>query len=140
MISSIASLLKQHGLRDTQARRMVVHALEALQKPVSAYEIQKWILAQGDTVSTVTVYRIIEMLQVLNVVHRHPCSGQVSLCSLPDQKGHHGFLHCQSCGSVQEFSDALLCRAEDSVARKAKFQPLKHVSEIIGLCQCCVSS
>lgn len=116
---------------------MVVEAMERLKKPVSPYEIRAWIEKSGDTISIVTVYRIIAMLEGLNVVHRHPCDGHLSLCSLEDRGGHHGFLHCGSCGSIEEFADTSLCRAENAIAKKAKFQSQKHVSEILGLCRLC---
>ncbi len=134
-----SSVFKQHGLRDTQPRRMVVEAMQQLKKPVSPYDIQNWINTKGGTVSIVTVYRILAVLEELNLVHRHACSGLISLCSFSDPKGHHGFLHCHSCGSVEEFSDAALFRAEDAIAKRAKFKALKHVSEILGLCSSCVS-
>ncbi len=132
--------LKQYGLRDTQPRRMVLEALKRLDIPVSAYDIHAWINSRGETVSVVTVYRIVSVLEKLNVVHRHACNGLISLCSLPGTGGHHSFLHCHSCGSVEEFADPALCRAENAIAKKAKFKPLKHVSEILGICSSCVPS
>lgn len=137
-MKTFSTLLRKYGLRDTQSRRMVVEAMQDLRRPVSPYDIRKWIDARGDTIGIVTVYRILAVLEKLNLVHRHACSGLISLCSLPDSKGHHGFLHCHSCGFVEEFMDSALCRAEDAVAKKAKFTPLKHVSEILGLCSSCL--
>lgn len=135
-----SSSLKHHGLRDTQPRRMVLEAMESLGKPASPSDIHAWITARGDTVSLVTVYRILAVLERLNLVHRHACNGLLSLCSLPSPDGHHGFMHCHGCGSVEEFSDSTLRRAEDAVATKAKFRPASYANEILGLCFSCVSS
>lgn len=133
----IAEVLKQQGLRDTQPRRLVVDALRKIRRPASVQEIQKWVSSRGNAVNGVTVYRIIAMLEKLRLVHRHPCDGNLTLCSMPDQPGHHGFLHCTACGEVQEFADGELCRAENAIAQKAMFLPHQHVSEIIGICQAC---
>lgn len=118
---------------------MVVEAMQCLDKPASPYDIHAWIGGRGDTVSVVTVYRILAVFEKLNLVHRHACNGLMSLCSMPTSKGHHSFLHCHSCGSVEEVADAALCRAEEGIAKKANFTPTKHVSEILGLCSSCVS-
>ncbi len=137
MTKTIIDLLKQSGLKDTQPRRLVVRALERIKQPSSPYDIQKWIAKQGDKINAVTVYRILEAFETLNIVHRHACNGQYSLCSQPDIAGHHGFLHCQDCGRVEEFADTALCRAENAVAQRAGFRPIEHVSEILGLCRTC---
>ncbi len=132
-----APLLRQKGLRDTQSRRMVLAALERRNKAHSPYELQKQISAGGNTINTVTVYRVLDVLEKAGLAHRHPCNGLYSLCSMPEQKGHHGFLHCTSCGTIEEFSDHRLCRLEDSIAKSAKFRPSEHVSEIVGTCSAC---
>jgi Fe2+ or Zn2+ uptake regulation protein len=136
----IAAVLKEQGLRDTQPRRLVVDALRKINRPASPQEIQKWVSSRGNAVNGVTVYRIIAMLEKLRLVHRHPCSGDLTLCSMPDVRGHHGFLHCSLCGEVQEFADADLCAAENTVAAKAGFLPHQHISEIIGICGGCQSN
>lgn len=137
--SAIAGLLKRNGLRDTRPRRLVIAALQALREPASPAEIQQWIAKKGGAVDAVTVYRILDVLQKLGLTHRHPCSGAATLCALPGTPGHHGFLHCTSCGRVQEYCDASLCKLEDRIAKKAGYSPTSHVSEILGLCPSCRS-
>ena len=137
--ASFRALLKEHGLKDTQSRRAVLQALQRLQKPASPYDIQRWIHTKGGTINTVTVYRIIEAFERIGLVHRHPCDGHLSLCSIPEKKGHHGFLHCTSCGTTQEFHDEALCKAEERIARALKFRSSTHVSEILGICAACAA-
>lgn len=132
--------LKERGLRDTQPRRMVLDALKRMGKPASPVDIRRWIVDNGGTVNVVTIYRILAVLEERNLVHRHACDGLVSPCVLPSPEGHHGFLHCSSCGSVEEFSDVALCRAEDALAKRAGFVAAKHVSEIVGTCSSCSSA
>gem|GEM_PF-685529 len=133
------TLLKDHGLRDTQPRRMVLNALTKMKKPASPYDIQKWISKKGDAVNTVTVYRVLEALHDVSLVHRHPCNGNFSMCTIPGVKGHHAFLHCTSCDNTEECCDENLCKAENILAKGANFKPTSHVSEIVGLCHFCTS-
>jgi Fur family ferric uptake transcriptional regulator len=110
-----------------------------MEKPVSAYDIQHWLAAQGEGINQVTVYRVLSALEKSALVHRHPCDRSYSLCTIPEVKGHHGFLHCSTCGRTQEFSNDGLSEAVRKVARSQKFQPLQHMSELVGTCVLCAS-
>ncbi len=140
MNGAIEKLLEQHGLHNTQPRRLVLEALRTLKKPESPLGIQEWIRKKKKgSVNAVTIYRIIEALETADLVHRHPCNGLITFCSLPGKTGHHGFLHCTSCGTSREYCDESLCALEDRIAKKAGFAPTAHVSEILGLCAACQS-
>lgn len=132
-------LLKQQGLRDTQPRRMVVRALERLRVPSSPYDIHQWIMQQGATISPVTVYRILALLERLHVVHRHPQSGHFFLCSMPHTAGMHGFLECAHCGKIEEFISEKLSTVEAEIARKSHYRPISFTAAILGVCHSCQS-
>ncbi len=137
MKQRIAALLERCRLRNTMPRRQVLSVLVSARKPVAHKEIHDRIAKCSAGVNLVTVYRILEKFEACGIVHRHPSSGRVTLCSLPDIKGHHGFLSCRQCGTVEEFSDSSLCAEENRIAKKAGFRPLHHVSDIVGLCGKC---
>lgn len=129
--------LKAHNLRDTQPRRAVMTALASLGRAVSATEIQRAVTDAGEKVNTVTVYRILEAFQETGIVHREPETGNFFLCQLPEESGHHIFLHCLTCGKTEERTDHELCDAEDAAAKRAGFTPVSHVTEIRGTCREC---
>ena len=133
----IKNTAKKKIFRETPARTLVIDALRRFTKAVSPYDLQKAITKRGKAINTVTVYRILSLLEELEIVHRHPCNGGYSLCTLPQRKGHHGFLHCVGCGDIEEFASRSLCWAENRIARAAKFQATEHVSEMIGMCRAC---
>lgn len=135
-----ASRLHDLGLRDTQPRRMVLEALEKMKKPASPYDIRAWLAKRGDTVSTVTVYRITNMLQKLGLVHRHACSGHLSPCSLPDEKGVHAYLHCHSCGASEEIASAKIAELAHKEAATKGFKTITPLLEIVGTCRGCSPS
>lgn len=146
MPNIVQTILRAHALRDTQPRRLVIEALCNIKKPASHKEIYSWIEKQGAATNLVTVYRILETFEGLGIVHRHPSSGGFILCSMEEEGCHgtvvrdttcHGFLSCQECGTVQEFTDEKLCKEEKRIARKAGFTPKHHMSEIIGVCTKC---
>jgi Fur family zinc uptake transcriptional regulator len=136
-MTSTTQMLKAAHLKDTQPRRLVTEALERIERPVSAADLGRWLTGQRKPLNAVTVYRVMEALERADIVHRHPCNGLYSLCTLPDEKGHHGFLHCRACDRVEEFSSASLCDVEHGIAARAGFTPATHVSEITGTCKKC---
>jgi len=135
----LTPLLKEQGLRDTQPRRMVIRALERLKVPSSPYDIHQWIRRQGATISPVTVYRILALLDRLHVVHRHPQTGLFFLCSMPKKPGMHGFLECANCGRIEEFTSKELSDTQAKIARQSHYHPISFTAAILGVCRACQS-
>ncbi len=133
----IPALLKRHGLRDTQSRRLVLKVLMGTKKPLTHREIHARVRKSHATVNLVTIYRMLETFEELGLIHRHLRSGGVFLCSLPEEEGHHVLLSCDDCGRVEECCDTTLCKYEDLIARRAGFAPKSHRSEVVGLCSSC---
>jgi len=137
---SVLALLKTRGYRDTQSRRLVLDALSHMKKPASPYDIQKWIKKRDAAISPVTVYRITELLRGLGIVHRHPCSGQLSLCAHPGKTGAHGYLHCSDCGTSTEFCSDEVSQLTEKQAKRLGFSKTSPLLEIIGICSACNGS
>lgn len=134
----LLTILRDNGYRDTQPRRMVIAALAHFRAPVSPYSIQQWIERKKDaTISTVTVYRIMQLLESLHMVHRHPCSGKFTLCDHPDKRGRHAYLHCHQCGDSQEFISGALDSLTKRQAKKYGFTSAAPLFEIVGTCLAC---
>ncbi len=131
--------MRAAGLKDTLPRRSVVETLAARRSPATPADIAAATIKRKRPVNLVTVYRILEALAAIGVVHRHPCSGRFALCQLESPNGHHGFLHCHDCGHSEEFLSEDLCRIEKSIAANVGFTSQSHVAEIIGTCRDCRS-
>lgn len=140
MTLSPKDILQRIRLRDTQPRRLVLRALLAMDRPLLHKDIEEWIGAQDAAINLVTIYRTLDIFLEKGIVHRQPSSGGYVLCTLTDTHDHHGLLSCDTCGHVEEFADKSLCKAEDTIAKKAGFTPRHHVSEIIGTCFSCSQS
>lgn len=116
----------------------MLQALASHAAPLLHKDVHSWIEKRNNgVINLVTVYRILERFHELGIVHKHPSTGGFVLCSLPDTGGHHGFLSCESCGRVEEFADAALCKQENRIARQAKFKTKRHISDILGCCSAC---
>lgn len=131
------SSLQTANLRNTKPRRLVLQVLRESGRQLTPRAIHEQIAALDRSVNLATVYRTLDTFAAAHLVHRHP-DGSVSLCSLPDTPGHHGFLRCSDCGELQEFVEPALCALENKIAKAAGFIPRQHHSEICGLCPHCI--
>jgi Fe2+ or Zn2+ uptake regulation protein len=136
-VEHISAYLSDRNLRDTQTRRIVLDALLKVEHSCTPRDIFQHLQKKQNPMNLVTIYRILDMLEKYGVVHKHPCSGTFSLCSQLGKEGHHGLLHCTSCGVVEEFMSEKLCAVEHAIAKSAKFKTSTHVSEMLGMCKQC---
>ena len=130
-------VLRAEGYRITVPRRLVLEALAARQEPASPYELQKALKEHGDHLDHVTIYRIVELLERLNLIHKVLSTGGYVRCTLENSSGCHRYLVCRQCGALQEFADESLCRKENEIAAKMGFQADHHIEEFHGLCADC---
>jgi len=130
-------ILHTQGYKATEPRKLVLEVLEEIEKPLSPYDIQEVLRAKGKYLNHVTIYRILDLLCRLNLVHKMLSGGGFVKCSLDAVEGCHRFMVCQDCGAIQEFADEGLCQKENVFARNLGFHTEHHLSEFSGLCSHC---
>ncbi|OGO01188.1 MAG: hypothetical protein A2Y72_02540 [Chloroflexi bacterium RBG_13_53_26] len=130
-------VLRSKGYKVTRPRKEVLEAVESATAPVSPYDISRMVQQQGKHLDHVTIYRVLDLLCSLNLVHKVLSRGGFVKCGLLDEPGCHRFLVCRECGVLQEFTDEALCYQESQIARRMGFYPEHHLTESSGLCQRC---
>ncbi len=131
------SVLRQRGYRVTRPRQQVIEAIGRAGGAMSPNEIGRMMEEAGKHLDQVTIYRVVNLLCSLNLVHRVFSRGGYVRCDLLEEEGCHRFLVCRGCGGLQEFRDEALCRQESEAARKLGFRAEHHVTESSGLCGDC---
>ena len=130
-------VLRSNGYKITRPRKKILDILNQVDKPLSPYGMQKILQDEGSYLDHVTIYRILDLLSTLNLVHRVLSVGGFKKCTLHDEEGCHRYMICRICGDMQEFADKTLCDMENEVARKYGFQAEHHLTEFSGLCSGC---
>lgn len=98
-------VLRSSGHRITKPRVQVIRILAGSHRPQSAYSIHEQIVAKGEKIDVVSVYRILSALQELGLVHRVGTADGFIPCRIDG--GHEGrvqHLVCRICGCVTELS------------------------------------
>lgn len=129
--------LRSAGLKITLPRTKILNILEtAGARHLSAEEIYKQLLEQGDDVGLATVYRVLTQFESAGLIIRHNFSEGHSVFEL-DQGIHHDHMVCIKCGVVTEFVDELIERRQEQIAKDHKFKMTDHSLYIFGLCYDC---
>ncbi len=109
--------LTRAGTRTGAAREAVVSHLGDQDCCLSAQEVFDGLRSDGRKVGIASVYRVLDQLSELGLVHRIDLGGGTTRFepALPGGEHHH-HLVCNDCGRVEQFSDS---RLESSLARVA---------------------
>ena len=139
-IHGALKVLRSRGYRVTEPRKQVLKVLDEEQRPVSPYEIQEILQQKGEHLNHVTIYRVLELLCSLNLVHKVLLVGGFVKCKLGEREGCHRFVVCRQCGTLREYADKELCEEENAIAQEFGFRTEQHFSEFSGICSECVDS
>jgi Fur family transcriptional regulator, ferric uptake regulator len=134
------AVLHESGFKPGQARAAVIEALEGQTCCLSVQEIHDLVRQRRARVGIASVYRALETLTALGLVHRLELgSGGAHYEPAEPSGNHHHHLVCGECGKVEAFSDDRLEHAINSVSRTAAYRINAHDVVLRGRCESCVA-
>jgi len=124
------------GQRWTPARQRVYELVLKAGSPIKAYDIMD-LYQDGPAAKPPTVYRALEFLEQVGLVHRIASLNAYVACQ-GDQETHAAaFLICDCCGSAQEFEPGPVDAATRAAAAHG-FEARRIALEVRGRCRRCV--
>ena len=124
--------LKEAGLKVTSPRLKILSLLQLPENQhLSAEDLYKKLLDQGDEVGVATVYRVLNQFDDAGIVTRHHFEGGKSVFELTHQE-HHDHLVCLKCGEVIEFNDDLIEQQQKLIAAKYGIKLTNHSLYLYG--------
>jgi Fur family ferric uptake transcriptional regulator len=124
--------LKDAGLKITSPRLKILRLLQIPENQhLSAEDLYKKLLEQGDEVGVATVYRVLNQFDDAGIVTRHHFEGGKSVFELTHQE-HHDHLVCLKCGEVIEFNDDLIEQQQKLIAKKYGIKLTNHSLYLYG--------
>ena len=136
-MQSAVDLCNQRGARLTTLRRRVLELIWKSHKPVGAYELLDILKTERRNAQPPTVYRALDFLLELGLVHRIESLNAFIGCCAPDTTHSSQFLICRDCGAAAEISDNRLDNAIEGLADEAGFSVLHRIIEVAGHCPNC---
>ena len=138
-LSRAEALCVERGGRWTRPRHKVLERLLQASGPVKAYDLMAG-MGEGDTpAKPPTVYRALEFLEELGLVHRLASLNAYVACGDGADGAHAAaFLLCDCCGSAEEFDASVAHTAEAAAARNG-FTVASMMLEVHGRCRRCAA-
>jgi Fur family ferric uptake transcriptional regulator len=130
--------LRAAGFRPGSARAAVIEVLAEQRCCLAVPEIHDRVKAARPGAGIASVYRALETLYELGLVHRLELGGGSAHYEPAAPTGdHHHHLVCGECGKVEAFSDDQLEHVIDNVSKAASFRIDDHDVVLRGLCDGC---
>jgi len=126
--------LRKAGLKATLPRLKILNILERSGGHMTAEEVYKAMIEEGDEAGLATVYRVLTQFEDAGLVIKHNFEGGRSVFEL-DQGHHHDHMVCVECGKVFEFVDQEIENRQRQVADKAGFVIEDHALYLYGVCK-----
>ncbi len=131
-------LIKSLGLNNSVQREYVLKILFDSDKHLSAEDIGKKVKdVHNINIGIATVYRIISLLEELNIVKGISIDGFESKVYELTLTSHHDHMVCVECGKIVEFYDAEVEKIQELVAIENGFKLQSHNMMLYGICQEC---
>lgn len=122
----------------TPLRRQVLELILNVHQPVGAYDLlEQLALRMQKRVAPPTVYRALEFLVEMGLVHRIASLNAYLACNNGDRHGEAVFFICRSCRNAMEVNSDAISTAISDTAKKARFAAEQQTVEVLGTCPQC---
>ena len=126
--------LRKAGLKVTLPRVKILELLEQAERHhMSAEEVYKALIEQGEDVGLATVYRVLTQFEQADIVERHNFENNLSVFEIT-QEEHHDHLVCDICGKIVEFHNEVIEEEQLKVAKEHGFKLSGHSLVLYGIC------
>ena len=138
LIARAERLCAERRLQLTRTRRRVLEAVARSERPLGAYDIAESLSEPGARVAPVSVYRALDFLTELGLVHRIASRNAFVPCDHEHAPGEAAvFMICRTCGGVDETVSPEAERGLDRTLASAGFTPARRIVEVEGECAPC---
>jgi Fur family transcriptional regulator, ferric uptake regulator len=129
--------LRRTGHRTGGAREEVVGLLAGQDCCLSAQAIHDRLRGDGRRIGLASVYRALDVLAQLHLVHRVDVGGTACFEPADPSGEHHHHAICERCGKMDAFEDSELERLIDGVAARLGYDVGAHDVVLRGACPDC---
>jgi Fur family ferric uptake transcriptional regulator len=129
--------LARAGHRAGGAREEVLALMAGQTCCLSAQDIHDRLRASGKSIGLASVYRALDVLTQLKLVHRIDVGGTAAYEPADPSGAHHHHAICERCGKMDAFADPELERLIHGVAQRLGYDGGGHEVVLRGACPDC---
>jgi Fur family ferric uptake transcriptional regulator len=135
-VETAVHVLRARGLRVSAARRLVIEALFAAERPLTAEEIAAGLEGWLPASDLASVYRNLDTLEELGLVRHFHVGHGAGLYSLASA-GELEFVTCERCGSLEAVPPGRLDAVRALIQRELGYRAQFSHFPIVGTCADC---
>ena len=119
--------LRRVGLKVTHPRMRILELLEGIQPQhhLTAEDIYRHLLENGDEIGLATVYRVLTQFEAAGLVIKHNFEGGQAIYEL-DRGGHHDHMVDDDTGKIIEFESAEIEALQRQIAASHGYELEEH--------------
>jgi Fur family zinc uptake transcriptional regulator len=137
-VSHAKILCQEKGAKLTPTREAVLDILWQSRCPQGAYQVQEQLSKTlGKKIAPPTVYRALEFLLSLGLIHRISSLNAYIGCPFPKSIQSNLFMICDNCGTTAQVIHYPLNEILQKISDKTSFKLESQSIELIGLCPLC---
>lgn len=125
----IESLCREHGLRLTEPRKVILQVLSEATDHPDVVELHRRVTAIDPGIAIATVYRTVNLLQERGILEKHVFNDGRARFESAEQEHHDHLINVES-GDVFEFRSDEIERLQEEIARRHGFEIVSHKLEI----------
>jgi Fur family transcriptional regulator, ferric uptake regulator len=134
-VVDVVTHLHAQGYRLTPQRQLILEAVQRAETHVTPEQVYDRVHRQHPTISRATLYRTLDFLCEVRLIHAMYWGGQMYYEIAGDEPHHH--LICRACGGVDQIDHVLLDDLFQTIGQKHQFTiDMDHVA-LFGLCGQC---
>lgn len=134
------SICDKNAAKLTPIRKQVLTLIWQSHKPLGAYDLIEMVSQSGKRTAPPTIYRALEFLQSLGLIHRLSTLNAFIGCSVQEEHHEGCFLICTECNNVEEMNASDTCAQLKHKVAPSGFTVNQTQIEVSGICAQCSSS
>jgi Fur family transcriptional regulator, ferric uptake regulator len=138
-LTAALRMLRQHGLRLSSARRVVLAALYVADGPLSAEQIADGVGGRVPRSDVASVYRNLETFERLGMVRHVHLAHSPSLYTIASG-GEREYLTCERCGEFVALASEDLYEVKRAIRSRFGYRARFSHFPIVGLCGACAQA
>ena len=133
-------LLKNKGLKITNARLVILEIISKSKIPLCAFNVCSELLKdrKNKNINEATVFRNLLLLEKIEILKKIDLRRESSYFEMNDDHHHH--IVCTNCGAIEDFKENkdIEILLEKIIDKSIKFKKVKeHSLELFGVCKIC---
>ena len=129
--------LRNNGMLYSEQREQILDIFLKIEEHPTINDIYDLVRKKHPQIGLATVYRTMKVICDAGLAREADFGGGIRRFEHKYKRQHHDHLICLKCGRIIEVMSPEIEKLQESLAKKHRFEAVKHRMEIFGICKTC---